>query len=146
MVITLFYVALIGSLVYGFDKVNEVLLQDIPAKTKFTVIVPFRNEAKQLPFLLASIIELNYPKDKFEFTDDVFGVLVQYPNSDGEIIDYKELVKNAHEKEIKVAVAADVESAHPEAVPPVTTPYVTAPFPDPPVVAKLGPAVYALPE
>ena len=47
---------------------------------------------------------------------------------------------------VKVAVAADVESAHPEAVPPVTTPYVTAPFPDPPVVAKLGPAVYALPE
>ena len=66
-IITLFYVALIGSLIYGFDKVNEALLQDIPAKTKFTVIVPFRNEAKQLPFLLASIIELNYPKDKFEF-------------------------------------------------------------------------------
>ena len=66
-IITLFYVALIGSLIYGFDKVNEALLQDIPAKTKFTVIVPFRNEAKQLPFLLASIIELNYLKDKFEF-------------------------------------------------------------------------------
>lgn len=66
-IITLFYVALIGSLVYGFDKVNQVLLQDIPAKTKFTVIVPFRNEAKQLPYLLTSIIELNYPKDKFEF-------------------------------------------------------------------------------
>ncbi|MBK6282956.1 MAG: aminomethyl-transferring glycine dehydrogenase [Draconibacterium sp.] len=50
------------------------------------------------------------PKDNFEFTDDVFGVLVQYPNSDGEIIDYAELVKTAHEKEIKVAVAADLLS------------------------------------
>jgi glycine dehydrogenase len=50
------------------------------------------------------------PKDKFEFTDDVFGVLVQYPNSDGEIIDYSELVKAAHDKEIKVAVAADLLS------------------------------------
>jgi glycine dehydrogenase len=50
------------------------------------------------------------PKDKFEFTGDVFGVLVQYPNSDGEIVDYSELVKNAHEKEIRVAVAADLLS------------------------------------
>ena len=50
------------------------------------------------------------PKDKFEFTDDVFGVLIQYPNSDGEIIDYSDLVKNAHEKDIKVAVAADLLS------------------------------------
>jgi glycine dehydrogenase len=50
------------------------------------------------------------PKDKFEFTPDVFGAMVQYPNSDGEIIDYKELVQQAHEKEIKVAVAADLLS------------------------------------
>ncbi len=50
------------------------------------------------------------PKDEFEFTDDVFGVLVQYPNSDGEIVDYSALVEKAHEKEIKVAVAADLLS------------------------------------
>ncbi len=50
------------------------------------------------------------PKEKFEFTDDVFGVMVQYPNSDGEIIDYADLVKKAHEKDIKVAVAADLLS------------------------------------
>ncbi|MBT6766539.1 MAG: aminomethyl-transferring glycine dehydrogenase, partial [Prolixibacteraceae bacterium] len=49
-------------------------------------------------------------KNKFEFSDDVFGVLIQYPNSDGEIINYSELVKEAHEKEIKVAVAADLLS------------------------------------
>ena len=50
------------------------------------------------------------PKDKFEFTPDVFGAMVQYPNSDGEIVDYAEMVKQAHEKEIKVAVAADLLS------------------------------------
>lgn len=50
------------------------------------------------------------PKDKFEFTPDVFGVMVQYPNSDGEIVDYAEIVRQAHEKEIKVAVAADLLS------------------------------------
>ena len=50
------------------------------------------------------------PKNEFEYTDDVFGVLVQYPNSDGEIICYSELVRKAHEKEIKVSVAADLLS------------------------------------
>ncbi len=50
------------------------------------------------------------PKDKFEFTDDVFGAMVQYPNSDGEIVDYSDLVEKAHEKDIKVAVAADLLS------------------------------------
>jgi glycine dehydrogenase len=50
------------------------------------------------------------PKSEFELSDDVFGVLVQYPNSDGEIIDYADLVEKAHEKDIKVAVAADLLS------------------------------------
>jgi cellulose synthase/poly-beta-1,6-N-acetylglucosamine synthase-like glycosyltransferase len=65
-------VVLIGSFVFGFDKVEEFQLKDIPAKTKFTVIVPFRNEAEHLPFLLKSISELNYPLDRFEiiFVDD----------------------------------------------------------------------------
>ncbi len=50
------------------------------------------------------------PKNAFEFTDSVFGILVQYPNSDGEIVDYSALVEQAHAKEIKVAVAADLLS------------------------------------
>ncbi len=50
------------------------------------------------------------PKEHFEFADDVFGVLIQYPNSNGEICDYSELVEQAHAKEIKVAVATDLLS------------------------------------
>ncbi|WP_319502046.1 aminomethyl-transferring glycine dehydrogenase [uncultured Draconibacterium sp.] len=50
------------------------------------------------------------PKDEFNFDENVFGVIVQYPNSDGEITDYAELVEKAHEKEIKVSVAADLMS------------------------------------
>jgi cellulose synthase/poly-beta-1,6-N-acetylglucosamine synthase-like glycosyltransferase len=67
LIITLFYVVLIGSFVLGFDKVEEFQLKDIPAKTKFTIIVPFRNEAEHLPLLLKSILGLNYPKERFEF-------------------------------------------------------------------------------
>jgi cellulose synthase/poly-beta-1,6-N-acetylglucosamine synthase-like glycosyltransferase len=67
LIITLFYVVLIGSFVLGFDKVEEFQLKDIPARTKFTIIVPFRNEAEHLPLLLKSILGLNYPKERFEF-------------------------------------------------------------------------------
>ncbi len=72
VLITFAYLILIGFLIVGFDKVKLFNLKDIPAKTKFTVIVPFRNEAEPLPELLKSISELNYPKELFEivFVDD----------------------------------------------------------------------------
>jgi glycine dehydrogenase len=40
--------------------------------------------------------------------NDVFGVLVQYPATDGAIHDYRELVKRAHASEALVVVAADL--------------------------------------
>ncbi len=48
--------------------------------------------------------------ENIELDETVFGVLVQYPNSDGEVVDYSALVEKAHEKDIKVAVAADLLS------------------------------------
>ena len=56
-------------------------------------------------------IELSVlPQNEFVLDDSVFGVIVQYPDSDGEIRDYRSMVTEAHEKEIKVAVAADLLS------------------------------------
>ncbi len=70
--ITLIYLILIGSLVYGCDRVREFSLKDLAPKTKFSVIVPFRNEEKNLSPLMESISKLNYPKELFEiiFVDD----------------------------------------------------------------------------
>lgn len=48
--------------------------------------------------------------DKFELTDNVFGLLVQYPNQDGEIIDYTSLFEEAGEKSIFKVAAADIMS------------------------------------
>lgn len=45
-----------------------------------------------------------------EFTDDVFAVILQYPNSNGHIEDYKSLTEKAHAAGCKVAVAADILS------------------------------------
>lgn len=46
----------------------------------------------------------------FDFNDNVFGVLVQYPAKDGAINDYRQMVKEAHATEVGVAVAADLLS------------------------------------
>ncbi|PCJ90029.1 MAG: glycine dehydrogenase (aminomethyl-transferring) [Flavobacteriales bacterium] len=42
--------------------------------------------------------------------ENYFGTLVQYPSGNGEIYDYSEFVENAHSKNLKVAVAADLLS------------------------------------
>ncbi|NHZ85508.1 MAG: aminomethyl-transferring glycine dehydrogenase, partial [Planctomycetia bacterium] len=44
----------------------------------------------------------------FEFNDNVFGALVQYPATDGEIFDYGEFCKSAHNSGAYIAVAADI--------------------------------------
>ena len=45
-----------------------------------------------------------------EFTPDIFGAIVQYPNADGSIEDYKEFITRANANETRVAVAADLMS------------------------------------
>ncbi len=46
----------------------------------------------------------------FEFTDKVFGSIVQYPNSDGSIEDYKAFAEKAHANKSMVSVIADLMS------------------------------------
>ncbi len=46
----------------------------------------------------------------FELSNDVFGMIVQYPNVDGEIVDYSDLFARAEEKQIFKVVAADILS------------------------------------
>lgn len=45
-----------------------------------------------------------------ELSDDIYGILVQYPAKDGEVYDYSELFKQADQKGIYKAVAADLLS------------------------------------
>jgi cellulose synthase/poly-beta-1,6-N-acetylglucosamine synthase-like glycosyltransferase len=64
--ITLIYLILIGSFIIGFDKIELFTVRDIKPKTKFSIIIPFRNEAENIPELLASLKDINYPKHLFE--------------------------------------------------------------------------------
>jgi len=65
-IVILLYCLAIIALIYGFSKVNSFEYLDLIPKTKFSIIVPFRNEAENLPKLLNSLTKLNYPNDLFE--------------------------------------------------------------------------------
>ena len=61
VVVLLMYVALIIQLILGFNKVKSFERNDVTPKTAFTIVVPFRNEEKNLDRLLQSLSQLNYP-------------------------------------------------------------------------------------
>ena len=60
------YSIIIGFIIFGFTKVKKYQKPDLTPKTNFTIIVPFRNEAENLPLLLESFSNLNYPNDLFQ--------------------------------------------------------------------------------
>ena len=64
--IVLIYALLILQLILGFKKVKTYERTNLAPKTAFTIIVPFRNEAKNLPKLLQSFSKLNYPHHLIE--------------------------------------------------------------------------------
>ena len=69
--VTLVYATLISAFIVGFFKVKKHQY-DKNSTTKFSIIIPFRNEVKNLSNLLESILHLSYPKNSFEilFVDD----------------------------------------------------------------------------
>lgn len=80
LLVLLVYVATIAFLIYGFSKIKNFEPVFATPKIKFTIIVPFRNEAENLPNLLNSFSKLNYPDDLFEvilvddFSNDAFKI------------------------------------------------------------------------
>ena len=64
--ILLVYLITIGWLIFGFTKINSFEYLGLTPKTSFSIIVPFRNEAENLPLLLESFSKLIYPTDLFE--------------------------------------------------------------------------------
>ncbi|MFA6597142.1 MAG: aminomethyl-transferring glycine dehydrogenase [Ignavibacteriaceae bacterium] len=48
--------------------------------------------------------------EKINLDETYFGALLQYPNSDGEVFNYESFITEAHQKNIKVVIAADLLS------------------------------------
>ena len=47
---------------------------------------------------------------EFDFSEEFFGAIVQYPGKHGQVYDYTDFIANCNAKNIKVAVAADILS------------------------------------
>uniref|UniRef100_UPI00404A1DC6 aminomethyl-transferring glycine dehydrogenase n=1 Tax=Flavobacterium sp. TaxID=239 RepID=UPI00404A1DC6 len=47
---------------------------------------------------------------EFDFSNEFYGAILQYPGKYGQVYDYADFIKKANENEIKVAVAADILS------------------------------------
>ncbi|OCB78483.1 glycosyltransferase family 2 protein [Flavobacterium crassostreae] len=60
------YCITISGLCYGFNKIKTYQKSDLKPQTKFSIVVPFRDEAQNLPLLLDSFSQLNYPSHLFE--------------------------------------------------------------------------------
>ena len=100
--ITIVYLLLIGSFIFGFDRVKIFASDNSEAKTTFSIIIPFKNEAENLSDLLKSISELNYPVSLFEVifvndeSQDESVDIIQ------EVLDTKFSLENSTRTDIKV--------------------------------------------
>lgn len=66
-------------------------------------VLKVRAHAKGIKLVIAQ-------RNEFEFTDDVFGCIMQYPDQKGEIADHTEIAKKANEAKVPIAIAADLMS------------------------------------
>lgn len=60
------YLLTVCRLIVGFTKITSQTVTYSPPAKAFSIIIPFRNEAENLPLLLESIRKIKYPKDMFE--------------------------------------------------------------------------------
>ncbi|GAB1415021.1 aminomethyl-transferring glycine dehydrogenase [Paludibacter sp.] len=66
-------------------------------------VLKTRTKVQNIELIIGDYEEIN-------LTDEYFGAIVQFPNADGNICDYRAFVDAAHAKNLKVAVAADILS------------------------------------
>lgn len=87
LILFLVYNVSIIVLCIGFNRVKQSVSFGLKPKIKFTIIVPFRNEAENLPILLRSFSRLNYPQELLEviLVDDDSDEFFQVPNLDFQV-------------------------------------------------------------
>ncbi|QYA24476.1 glycosyltransferase [Gramella sp. MT6] len=64
--ITAAYLGLIISFLYGWKRIPDFQLKGLSAENTFSIVIPYRNEAGNLPALLRSLSGITYPTEKFE--------------------------------------------------------------------------------
>lgn len=98
LIIICLYATLIGEFAVGYWRLPMFFPKKEDAHIGFSIIIPFRNEATNLPKLLASLRQLDYPNSHFEIlliNDDsqdtskhvVLDHIYNYPNCPIQCID-----------------------------------------------------------
>ena len=109
--VVLVYAGSIVLLIYGLSKVKSFENTGLSPKTRFSIVVPFRNETENLPILLDSFSKLNYPEDLFEviLVDDFSSEQFQVQSSKFKLSVIKNIrVSNSPKKD---AISTAIQSA-----------------------------------
>ncbi len=96
VIICVCYSVLMLMLLYGWKKIPEFSSENSTVQMRFSIIVPFRNEAKNLPILLNSLAEINYPNSQFEI------ILVNDNSEDNSVKIIEEFQENYSELNVKL--------------------------------------------
>lgn len=87
----------------GEKKNANVFLTDVNTFPQTLDVLKTRSEPINIDLKIDSVTEE-------KLSDDVFGILIQYPNNDGEVKDLSNIIKVAKDKGIFIVVAADLLS------------------------------------
>lgn len=113
--ISIIYLLLIVAFIIGMNKTDVVKNKNTAPKNRFSIVIPFRNEAPNLPNLLQSISELNYPSELFEIllvnddSQDNFSSIVeeitkQHPNLNLRVLQNERKTQSPKKDAIETAI------------------------------------------
>jgi cellulose synthase/poly-beta-1,6-N-acetylglucosamine synthase-like glycosyltransferase len=66
ILISIIYLSLILAFIFGLNKNKCVKNKNAIPKNRFSIVIPFRDEAHNLSYLLNSLSALNYPSELYE--------------------------------------------------------------------------------
>jgi len=114
-IILAIYCILILSFSIGFAKVKNFNKTVSNPLSKFSIVIPFRDESENLPELLQSLSLLNYPKDLYEILfvdddseDDSVAILkkgVDFTQTNSTILKNNRISKSPKKDAIETAIA-----------------------------------------
>ena len=96
--ITAIYVIVISILYVAFSKVKPFEINNTNPSTRFSIIIPFRNEAENLEALLNSIFSIEYPRDLFEV------ILVDDASEDNSVEIINSYLKKDANKNVAISI------------------------------------------
>ncbi len=111
ILISILYFIVIISFIIGFDKV--IVLKKRSVKQRFSILIPFRNEAENIAALAKSLQVLNYPKEQYEIiwindasTDNSVPILTEFiiKNNNWKLVDNKRQSNSPKKDAIQTAI------------------------------------------